>query len=246
VLKAEAVSRISIHRIAHLDLRFVARRWAFAEERRAQIDAYFARLQCDTPLWNGRVLLLCEHAVSGNSFRGTYLETDYASFLAWRDWGFPDASMRNCFAPAAVQGADGGYLMGEMAADTANAGQVYFPCGTPDPDDRVGDRVDLAASARRELQEETGLSAGELEVDPFWYAVFDGPRIAMIKPMRSGETADALRARVRAYIAGARNPELADMHIVRTKADFRPEMPPFATAFIAHRWERPWPRGRPG
>lgn len=231
------MSGISIHRIAHLDLRFVARRWAFAEEKRAQIDAHFARLQRDKPLWNGRALLLCEHAVSGETFRGTYLETDYASFLAWRDWGFPDAGMRNCFAPAAVQGADGGYLMGEMAADTANAGQIYFPCGTPDPDDRVGDRVDLAASACRELQEETGLAADELEVDPLWYAVFDGPRIAMIKPMRARESARALSARVRAFLRRDTTRELADIHVVRTEADFRPQMPPFATAFIAHRWK---------
>jgi 8-oxo-dGTP pyrophosphatase MutT (NUDIX family) len=231
------VSEVSIHRIAHLDLRFVERRWAFAEERRAEIDAHFARLQRDKPLWNGRVLLLCEHALSGETFRGAYLETDYASFLAWRDWGFPDASMRNCFAPAAVQGADGGYLMGEMAADTANAGQIYFPCGTPDPDDRVGDRVDLAVSACRELQEETGLSADELDVDPLWYAVFDGPRIAMMKLMRSRETAEMLRTHVRAYLHRDTTRELADIHIVRTKADFRPHMSRFATAFITFRWK---------
>ncbi len=46
-----------------------------------------------------------------------------------------DAGVFNVFAAAALRAADGAYLLGEMAPSTAAAGQLYFPCGTPDPED---------------------------------------------------------------------------------------------------------------
>ena len=61
-------------------------------------------------MWNGRVLVLHEFAITDGVLRGAYLETDFASFLAWRDWGYPDQSVRNCFAMGAVRASDGSLL----------------------------------------------------------------------------------------------------------------------------------------
>lgn len=228
------MTEIVIRRIETLQLRFLPRPWDFAQDRREEIDSYFETLKQRTPLWNGRVLLMFEHAVEGATLRGAYLETDFASFIAWRDWGFPDKTMRNCFAPAMLRGSDDGYVLGVMGEQTANAGQIYFPCGTPDPDDIRDGQVDLDGSARRELLEETGISANELDIDPGWYAVFAGPRIAMMKPMRSIETADVLRQRIRDYIAQESRPELADAYIVRILEDIDGRMPDFMRFFIAN------------
>jgi hypothetical protein len=87
---------VEIVRVDRLELAFTPQAWPFALERRAEIDAYFAGLRRQKPaLWNGQVLLLREHAVAGRVFRGAYFATDYASFLAWRDWNFPDPIVRN-------------------------------------------------------------------------------------------------------------------------------------------------------
>lgn len=229
---------ISIHRVERLHLRFAPRPWAFAQERREEIEAYFSKLQQDKPLWNGRVLLMFEHALSDGALRGSYLETDFASFVAWRDWGFPDKNMRNCFAPAALQAADGAFILGVMGEHTANAGQIYFPCGTPDPDDVKGDQVDLDGSARRELLEETGISADELDIAPGWHAVVAPPRIAIIKVMQSTGDGDSLLRRIRSYIALERKTELADAYIVRGPNDLNGRMPDFTRCFLADFWQR--------
>lgn len=211
--------------------------WAFAIERRAEIDAFFAEIQREKPaVWNGRVLLMHRHAVSGGVLRGEYLETDYAGFAAWRSWGSPPAAVHDCFSAAAIQSADGAFLLGLMAPHTFNAGQIYFPCGTPDPSDIVDGRVDLDYSVRRELKEETGLDAAEFTTEPGWTAVADGGLIAMIKILRSAESAEALRARILARLARERQPELSDIRIVRGPADFVPAMPNFVTAFLAQRF----------
>ena len=83
-------------------------------------------------MWNGRVLLLRRGEIARRrAAAAPILETDFASFIAWRDWGFPDTSVRNCFPMAALRSADGAFLLGVMGAHTANAGQIYFRPARP-------------------------------------------------------------------------------------------------------------------
>lgn len=227
----------AVRHIAHLDLRFDQKPWTFADERRAEIADHFAALQRRNPaVWNGRVLLLHDHAFDGGSFRGSFLETDFAGFDAWRKWGRPDRSVTDCFAAAAVVSADGGWLLGVMSEFTANAGQTYFPCGTPDPGDVVDGRVDFEGSFRRELREETGLDAGEFAVEPGWSVVDDGDRLAMIRVLRSTQPADALRARIVERLAQEKQPELSDIRVIRRPSDLDERVLPFVGIFLRHRF----------
>ena len=222
--------------IDRLELTVAPKAWAYADAHRAEIDAWFAAEQHVKPaLWNGRILMLHDVMAAG-IFRGEYLETDYAGFAAWRSWGMPAAAVYDCFGAAAILSADGAFLLGVMGPHTANAGRIYFPCGTPDPVDIVGDTVDLDFSVRRELKEETGLDITEFTAEPGWTTVFDLPLIAHIKVLRSGDSAEALRARILAHLARERQPELADIRIVRRVADFDPLMPRFVTVFLAQRF----------
>lgn len=204
-----------------------------------EIDACFAELQRAQPaLWNGRVLMMYDHSLTAAELRGTFLETDFASLLAWRAFGFPERTIKVCFPMSALHSADGAFLLGLMAPHTANAGQLYFPTGTPDPDDIRGDTVDFEGSLLRELAEETGLTAADVAAAPGWHAVLAGPRLPVIKLLQVAEPAAALRARILDFLAREREPELCDIVIVRSRADLDARMPNFVTAYLTDFWSR--------
>jgi 8-oxo-dGTP pyrophosphatase MutT (NUDIX family) len=170
-----------IHRVTTLDLAVRPIVWPFAEVRRAEIAAHFAEKQRERPkIWNGRVLLGRDPVFTDGHFTATYFETDFASFLAWRDWGIPDKAVFNGFGMGALRTSDGAFVMGEMAQHTANGGRIYFPSGTPDLDDVRGDTLDISGSVVRELEEETGLTAADYRAEPDWHCVVSGPTIAMM------------------------------------------------------------------
>jgi 8-oxo-dGTP pyrophosphatase MutT (NUDIX family) len=212
-------------------------RWEFAVKRRAEIDAHFAaRKERQPALWNGRVLLLKDYRIENGLLSGSSFETDFASFMAWRDWNFPDRDVFNVFAMAAVRSADGGYLLGEMADHTASAGLLYFPCGTPDPKDITDGMLDLGGSAARELLEETGIDIATLSAGPGWSLVREGNFIALIKSFASAENAQDLRARVMRYLASGAHPELSDIRIVRGRGDLTAQIPGFVISFLEGVW----------
>ncbi|MCW5687790.1 MAG: NUDIX hydrolase [Pseudolabrys sp.] len=228
----------SVVHVDRLELVYEPKPWPFAEANRRRIDAVFAAAQAKKPaLFNGRVLTMHRCAIANGVMSGGFFETDYASFTYWIASGRPEAaSVYDCFGAAAVMSADGAFLLGEMAAHTFNAGQIYFPCGTPDQNDIVGNTVDFDFSVRRELKEETGLDPAELTDEPGWTVVMDGEVICAVKVMRSRIDAAPLRAHLLQNLARERQPELADIKIVRGPDDFQPTMRSFARIFLAARF----------
>lgn len=222
-----------IHRVTTLDLAVRPIVWPFAEERRAEIAAHFAEKQRERPkIWNGRILLGRDPVFAKGHFAATYCEADFASFLAWRDWGFPDPSVFNGFGMGALRASDGAFIMGEMAHHTANAGRIYFPSGTPDLDDVRDGVLDIPGSVAREIAEETGLTAADYSAEADWHCVVSGRAIAMIQVLNLDMPGDAARARIEANLAREAEPELSAIHLVRGMDDLTPTMPRFVTAFV--------------
>jgi len=207
--------------VAELDFRLAPYDWPFVVERAREIQSHWEeRSKAQPKLFNGRVLLLGRHAFESRAdgslvLRGAYFETDFAAFLAWRDFGFPGAEVCNGFSMAALRGSDGAFLLGEMASHTANAGAIYFPGGTPDTQDIFGDRVDLMANLTRELEEETGIAARETTYGASWIVVHAPPRVACMKIMRLPVPARTAKARIEEFLARDPRAELSAVHVVR-------------------------------
>jgi len=224
-----------IRRVTTLDLKVEPFAWPFAKDKRAEIDAHFAEKQREKPkLWNGRVLLARDPSFEGLRFSARWFETDFASFLAWRDWGFPDPGVFNAFGTGALRASDGAFLLGEMAPHTANAGRIYFPAGTPDPTDVSGDTFDIAGSVSRETEEETGLTAADYTAAAHWDCIAIGASIAMIRLLDIALPGEVVRTKIEANLARQAQPELSAIHVVRSPHDLNAQMPRFVTEFVTH------------
>lgn len=224
---------VVIHRVTRLDLKVEPWDWPFARERRADIGAHFRECQRAIPaLFNGRILLGRDPVFADGRLSASYFETDFANLLAWRDWGFPDRSVFNGFGMGALRAADGAFVLGVMGGQTANAGRIYFPAGTPDPEDVSGAALDLAANVAREVEEETGLTPSDYQAGAHWDCVVTGASIAMMRVLDVESPGDQLQSRIEANLAGQTEPELSAILLVRSRGDLTAAMPRFVTAFL--------------
>jgi 8-oxo-dGTP pyrophosphatase MutT (NUDIX family) len=223
----------SIHRVTTLDLTYEPRPWSFAQTRRAEISAHFAEKQREKPaIWNGRVLLARDPVLDEAHLSARYFEADFASFLAWRDWGFPDKEVVNGFGMGALRASDGAFVLGEMGSHTANGGRIYFPSGTPDLEDVRDGRLDIPASVAREVEEETGLAPHEYRAASYWDCISTGTALAMIRELDVDMPGEALREKIEANLAQQSHPELSAIHLVRKRSDLTGAMPRFVTAYL--------------
>lgn len=221
--------------ISSFDLRLHAGAWSFAEAEKSGIAEHWRRLADANPrIWNGDVLICAGAQVTDGVLTGRFIKTDYASFVAWRDWGWPDKSVSNVFGSAIVHTADNALLYGRMAPHTLNAGKIYPPGGSLEMKDVTADgRVDVMGSLIRELAEETGLDATNAEKAEL-LAVFDGPRLSVAQVFRFAQPADTLAEEVRRYLRDGHEDELSDIEIVKASSQFDSTMPAYAVAIARH------------
>jgi 8-oxo-dGTP pyrophosphatase MutT (NUDIX family) len=229
------ISALRFETVEAIDIRVESYDWPFAWERAGDIDAHWQKLCAARPhLFNGRVFLFRKMEIADARLTGVCFEVDYKAFLAQRDFGYPDRQAFNCFAQGALRAPDGAFLLGEMAAHTANGGRIYFPAGTPDPSDLREGRVDLDRSVLRELTEETGLAAEDISPEPGWTVIYERQMIACLKPMRLKLDRDTAFKRIAAHIASEQQPELARIHVAASRADIVAErMPLFIQAYLS-------------
>lgn len=203
-------------------------RWTYALDSAAVIDAHWqAAREANPKLFNGPVLMMHAAQVRGGVLVGRFLRTDFKSFLYWRDQGSPPAAgVIDAFGSALVWSGDGRLMFARQSEGHINSGLLYMPGGFIDARDvRDDGRVDIVGSVARELMEETGLGAVDLErIAGFSVTVNGACQLSIGVPYRSGLPADALRARVLAFIAGEDDPELADV-VFRASAEPDPRYP---------------------
>ena len=173
-----------IHRVTTLDLRrrslVVAVRRRAARRDRWRISPSKQREK--PQIWNGRVLLGRNPVFTGDRFSASYFETDFASFLAWRDWGFPDRDVFNGFGMGALRCADGAFVLGEMGQHTVQCRAHLFSVRNARSRRCQGRRGRHSRQrGARSSRKKPGCAAATTASDPHWDCVFTGPAVAMIR-----------------------------------------------------------------
>lgn len=206
----------------------------FAPADRDAIDARWREASARNPhLFDGRILLADRVAVEDGRLKARFVETGFSTFLWRRSEGALGIGLRNVFGAAAVFSCDGAALVGRMSSRTSNAGQIYFPAGTPDLDDVAGSSVELERSIERELLEETGLDRSVARPTERRVAVFADWMVACVRRFDSDLTAVELLARVEAHIAADARPEFDAAFMVRSADDLTEASPPYVRAALA-------------
>lgn len=225
-----------IKRIDHVALCVEPERWSYESENRAKIDKHWKKMQAEnSTLHNGEVFMLTEWATEDNRLEGVVRPASYASFLYWREQGYPETGARNCFGSSILQSREGHILYGRMAANTSTAGLVY-PVGGSFGEEDVRDGMLLVErNIARELEEETGLKPQDARREAGYICVEEGPRMSLAAKFVFDCDARELSRRICSHLETCDVPELDEVVIFRRRAFARHHrMPPFARMLIEH------------
>ena len=223
--------------ITAYDLPLVDEPWAWAEENTAAIKRFWNKAHAEKPsMFNGPVLVMSGHELRDGVLAGKVLQTDFASFLYWKDKGLPDeAGVRNVFGCAVVRSGDGHLLFGRMGPHTAASGRVYPMAGTPDLDDLKDGKLDIEGSIVRELMEEAGLDAADATREPGYLLVEDGGMCSLNAIFTFDAPSRELKARMMSHIEMQDQSELDEIVVFRRAAfHVHHRMPGFARTLVQH------------
>jgi hypothetical protein len=216
-------------KIDSVELRLRQSNWIFAERHHAEIAARWDQRVQDNPwLWNGRVLISHDVRIVNGCLSAVTRETDYASFVVWRDMDWPDKETFNIFGMGVVISSDGALVFGEMAQNTVNPGRIYPPGGSLEPRDVDADGcVDIDRSVQHEILEEIGIDvSGDRRGDRF--AVFEGQRIAVVQSYFNDLSFAEIDAHFSSHQKTQNPPELVRLVPLRKSTDVVESMPDWA------------------
>jgi 8-oxo-dGTP pyrophosphatase MutT (NUDIX family) len=225
----------TVQRVATAEAHVRDRPWAFAEQTAAAIDAHWQRRTAEQPkLFNGDVLMVEAWSVTQGRFHATCFQTDFKSFLYWREHDAPDRTVFDFCPTGALHSAEGWLILGRASPAMSNAGQIYPFCGSLHAgDDRCGS-IDLDGAMLREIEEETGLAFGRADLGEA-LLIDTGPVITLLRPIADARPALEIVRGIEQFLAQSPEPELSGAVIVEGVQDIDEAlMPPFVSAYIRH------------
>lgn len=177
-----------------------------------------AETQANPSLFNGTVVLLSRLAYDAGRFEGRCHAVRYATFMHWRRERANTAA-GHVFAHAMLVSRDNALVAIRMAANTVNAGRIYFAAGSFEPVDFADGAADVDFNMIREVAEETGLDISSVRRGVRHYALSTERGTVLFRRYFLDENADQIARRIEVFVAGEMDPEISGPVIIRSADD---------------------------
>jgi len=194
--------------------------WPYVSDHRQSIDADWRERTSRNPrLFNGDVLMSKSPRFEGETAEVPLFAARYAELMHWQARTSVDGVRLPYAIPVPIT-RDGGYVLGQMGAHTANAGMAYFPSGTLSAEDLADDgEVDLRGAMIREIVEECGLPPEAMTTGSTWLILETSKSLACFLPTFIDLGDAEVHARFDEHVRESRSPELEGIRIARTRED---------------------------
>jgi NUDIX domain len=208
-------------RIADVSLTARGQIWHPPAHDRTAVEEHWLHRSAENPtLFNGIVYVLTDWRIERDVMKGVLAPINFKDFLYWSDQGKRDTGFLDCHGSAILTSKEGHVLLGQAAGHTLSGGMSSFVSGFIDRRDVLGcGTVDIDGSTLRELEEETGLTPELFDRVPGYRVTQDGPVLSIGIEYRARLSAQALRARILAAMKLEAEPELSEVHVVRSTED---------------------------
>jgi hypothetical protein len=125
-----------VHRVHACSIRCGSETWPFAEREAPAIRDHWEQRSAQNPkFFNGRVHIMTSGSLREGCLEGILAATDFAASLYWRETGYRDQSVVDCFGSAIFLGSDSTLIYGRQTSGNINAGMIYPPGGFIDASD---------------------------------------------------------------------------------------------------------------
>jgi len=199
-----------VHHIRRCRVRRSTEIWPFASREEDAIRSHWTQRSANNPKYfNGRVYVMTSGALREDCLEGSLAARDFAASLYWRETGYRDRTVVDCFGSAILLGSDGTLIYGRQTPGNINSGKLYPAGGFIDRRDfDMCGTVDFDGSIAREVAEEMGLDPSTLDRDAGYLVTKNGPLLSVGIIYRLAVPGHEFCAQVKARLASDAAPEL--------------------------------------
>ena len=231
------VKENTVYMIDCVDVRVVPGELSYSEANSQAIAANWQRATAANPtLFDGEMYLAPQAHLNEGVFEAGFKRTSFATLMYWRDDRGSERPW-HIFGVGVIVSSEGHLIAARMSAHNAVAGRVYFPAGSIDDNDIVGDRADYETNVAREVREETGIDLGKAEAEPSMHLVSADGSIALFRRYYFDLSTAELLQQIEVNLARQAQPELSEIIPVTQAGMMGQSTPSYVRAFADWHFE---------
>lgn len=221
----------TVYQIDRVDVRVLPGPLSYTEDNKPAIAANWEKaIAANSTLFDGEIYLAPEAHLDGHLFQASFRRTSFATLMYWRDDRVSEKPW-HVFGVGIMVSAEGHLIAARMSAHNAVAGRVYFPAGSIDDHDIVGNRADYDANMAREVFEETGMDLRAAKAEAKTHLVTADGSIALFRRYHFDVSTAELLKRIEDNIAKQAEPELSEIIPVTRAGAMGEATPSYVRAF---------------